>query len=92
MEIIINQSVDVKRTVNRSTIYLLTKILKKPKIRLWWPNQQKFHNSHSRLRPQVLAQRVQFYCKLPQRLQEMEIVQNQQELRSYLTMEVRDLM
>ena len=32
---IINQSVDVRHTVNRSTIYLLTKIHKKPKIRLW---------------------------------------------------------
>ena len=70
MEITINQSVDVKRTVNRSTIYLVTKIHKKPKIRLWWPNQQKFHNSHRR--PQVLAQRAQFYCKLHQQLQEID--------------------
>ena len=41
---------------------------------------------------QVLVQRAQFYCKLLQRLQQMKIVQNQQELRSNLTMEVRDLM
>ena len=35
MEIIINQSVDVKRTLNRNPFFLLTKIHKKPKIRLW---------------------------------------------------------
>ena len=92
MEMIINQSVDVKRTVNHGMFYLLTKTHKKPKIQLWWPNQQKFDNSHRRLRPQVLAQRAQFYGKLLQPLQEMKIVQNQQELKYYLTVEVRDLM
>mgnify|MGYP000394556305 CR=1 FL=1 len=54
-EIIIDHFVHVKRTLNRSPIYL-----------------------------------AQFYCKLLQRLQEMKIVQNLQELRSYLTMEVGD--
>ena len=38
------------------------------------------------------SQGAQFYCKLLQQLQQMKIVQNLQELRSYLTMEVRDLM
>ena len=78
MEILINQSVHLKRTLNRSPIYLLTKFHRKP-------NQQKFHKSLGRLRPQVLAQGAQFYCKLPQRLQEMKMEQNQQELRSYVT-------
>ena len=72
-EIIINQSVNVKRTLNRSPIYLLTKFHRKPEIRPWWPNQQKFHKSLGRLRPQVLAQGALFYCKLPQRLQEMKM-------------------
>ena len=50
--------------------------------------------THLKSQPDLSAnknsQGAQFYCKLLQRLQEMKIVQNLQELRSYLTMEVGD--